>query len=217
MTAASLEAKAEFLFRLRSRGIRDLAVLRAMEAVSRQDFAPHRYADLASKDVALPLPCGQTMSSPFLVARMMEALDVGPECRVLEIGSGSGYATAILARLGREVLGVERFRTLAQGARTRVAALDLAQATIVWGDGLAVPAERGPFDRILVHGELPDVPVELDDLLAEDGTIVFARRPAPDARQDLVRARRDMAGGWSMTTVAPSRLRPLYGGPSRGL
>ena len=122
------------------------------------------------------------MSSPFLVARMMEALEVGPECRVFEIGSGSGYATAILARLGREVLGVERFRTLAQGARTRVAALDLPHATIVWGDGLAVPADRGPFDRILVHGELPDVPAELDDLLADDGIIVFARRPEQGAR-----------------------------------
>lgn len=217
MSAASLEAKAEFLFRLRSRGIRDLAVLRAMEAVPRQNFVPHRYADLAAKDVALPLPCGQTMSSPLLVARMTEALDIGPECRVFEIGSGSGYATAILARLGGEVLGVERFRTLAQGARTRVAALDLSQATIVWGDGLAVPADRGPFDRILVHGELPDVPPELDDLLAEDGTIVFARRPAPGARQDLVKARRDQDGGWTVAPVAPSRLRPLFDGPSRGL
>jgi protein-L-isoaspartate(D-aspartate) O-methyltransferase len=217
MTAETLEAKAEFLFRLRSRGIRDLAVLRAIEAVPRHSFVPHRYADLATRDVALPLPCGQTMTHPFLVARMLDALEVAPDARVLEIGSGSGYVTALLARLGREVLGVERFRTLAQGARTRVSALDLAHATIVWGDGLAVPADRGPFDRILVHGELAEVPAELDDLLAEDGIMVFARRPEPGSRQDLVQARRGDDGPWGFTAVAPSRLRPLYDGASQGL
>jgi protein-L-isoaspartate(D-aspartate) O-methyltransferase len=212
MTAGSREAKAEFLFRLRSRGIRDLAVLRALEAVPREAFVPHRYADLAAKDIALPLSCGQTMSEPSLVARMVEALAVGPTHRVLEIGSGSGYATAVLGRLGREILGVERFRTLAQAAKARLSTLGLTQAAVVWGDGLAVPPEQGPFDRILVHGVLPEVPNELASLLGPDGTIVFAQ--AASGGQQIVRGRRADDGTWTVTPVTPSRLLPLYDGPS---
>lgn len=217
MSTGSLEAKAEFLFRLRARGIRDLAVLRAMEAVPRHVFVPHRYADLAAKDVALPLACGQTMAEPSAVARMMEGLAATPACRILEIGSGSGYATAILARLGAEVLGVERFRTLSQGAQARLAGLGTVGATVVWGDGLAVPADRGPFDRILIHAALGDVPAEVADLLAPGGTVVFGRAAGPGARQELVAARRDGEGDWSFGALGPCRLRPLYDGPSLGL
>jgi protein-L-isoaspartate(D-aspartate) O-methyltransferase len=212
MTARGLEAKAEFLFRLRSRGIRDLAVLRAFESVPREAFVPHRYADLAARDIALPLPCGQTLSEPSLVARMLEALGIGPAHRVLEVGSGSGYATALLARLAGEVLGVERFRTLAQSAKARLATLGATDASVVWGDGLAVPPERGPFDRILVHGVLPEVPDDLAALLAPDGTIVFAS--AVSGAQQAVRGRRADDGAWNLVPVAPSRLRPLYDGPS---
>ena len=213
MGAASLEARAAFLFGLRARGIRDAAVLRAVEAVPRDAFVPHRYADLAARDIALPLPCGQTLSEPSLVARMLEALAVGPAHRVLEVGSGSGYATALIGRLGGTVLGVERFRTLAQSATARLATLGVTNAAVVWGDGLAVPPERGPFDRILVHGALPNVPADLAALLAPDGAVVFARGVADGQR--IVRARRADGGGWSLTPVVPSRLRPLYDGPAR--
>lgn len=217
MTTGSLEAKAAFLFRLRARGIRDLSVLRAMEAVPRHVFVPHRYADLAAKDVALPLACGQTMAEPSVVARMLEALAPTPACRVLEIGSGSGYATAILARLCAEVLGVERFRTLSQGAQARLSSLGTTGATVVWGDGLAVPPDRGPFDRILVHAALGDVPVELADLLAPGGTLVCGRAAGAGAGQRLVAARRDREGDWTLLPLGPCRLRPLYDGPSQGL
>ena len=218
MSTGSLEAKAEFLFRLRARGIRDLAVLRAMEAVPRHVFVPHRYADLAAKDVALPLACGQTMAEPSAVARMMEGLAATPACRILEIGSGSGYATAILARLGAEVLGVERFRTLSQGAQARLAGLGTVGATVVWGDGLAVPADRGPFDRILIHAASRR-------RAGRSGRPAGARRhgrvrgarPGPGARQELVAARRDGEGDWSFGPLGPCRLRPLYDGPSLGL
>ena len=203
MAAPAPEATAAFLLGLRARGIRDLAVLRAMEAVPRDAFVPHRYADLAGKDVALPLPCGQTMSEPSVVARMMAALGVTPACRVLEVGSGSGYATAILARLGREVLGVERFRTLALAAAARLSDLGLSNAAAVWGDGLGVPAGRGPFDRVLVHAALEDVPLELARLLAPDGTMVFARPGRDGGRQDLVRARRTADGGWAVRLEVP--------------
>ena len=212
MTAGSLEAKAAFLFRLRAKGIRDLAVLRAFESVPRDAFVPHRYADLAARDIALPLPCGQVLAEPSLVARMLEALGVGPGHRVLEVGSGSGYAAALLARLGGDVLGVERFRTLAQAAKARLSTLGIADATVVWGDGLAVPPGRGPFDRILVHGVLPEVPDDLAALLVPDGTIVFARTVS--GVQHLGRGRRAHDGAWALVPVAPSRLHPLYDGPS---
>ena len=211
MTAASLEARAEFLFRLRARGVGDLAVLRAVESVPRDAFVPRRYADLAARDVALPLPCGQTLSEPSLVARMLEALSVGPAHRVLEIGSGSGYAAAVLSRLAGDVLGVERFRTLAQAAKARLATLGIANASVAWGDGLAVPPERGPFDRILVHGVLSGGPGALAALLARDGTIVFAGTVS--GGQHILSGRRD-GDAWTIVPVAPSRLRPLYDGPS---
>ena len=111
------EARIEFVLKLRARGLRDTNVLRALETVPREMFVPHRYSDLSAKDIALPIGCGQTMPSPFDVARMLEALDVQPRHRILEIGTGSGYTTAILARLGREIVSLERFHVLALEAK----------------------------------------------------------------------------------------------------
>ena len=213
------EAVAAFLLRLRGRGVRDLAVLRAIEGVPRQNFVPERFRALAGKDIALPLPCGQTMSEPFAVARAIEALRVSPESRVLEIGPGSGYATAILARLCREVLAVERFRGLVLEARTRLAALEAVGTTVIWGDGLAIPVDRGPFDRILVHAEMPCLPASLSAVLAPDAVAVYARagQGSEAARQWLVSAERDPSGAWLETPLAPSRLRPLLPGSSQEL
>ncbi len=210
------EVIAEYLLRLRVRGVRDLAVLRAIEAVPRPRFVQQSFRALAGKDVALPLPCGQTMSEPFAVARTIEALRVSPGCRVLEIGCGSGYASAILARLCREVLAVDRFQRLVVDARTRLAELDATGVTVIWQDGLALPADYGPFDRILVHAEMPGLPASLSSILAEDGVAVFARaRSAGEAsRQCFVSAERDRGGAWVETPFAPSRLRPLLQGSS---
>ena len=127
---------------LRARGIRDTTVLRAMELVPREIFAPpRRFTDLARKDVALPLPCGQTMTVPRTVASMLVALGVEPHHRVLEIGTGSGYVTALLARLGREVVSVERFGTLAEERRRASRRHDIAKAS---GSRRATASRRGP-------------------------------------------------------------------------
>ena len=173
--AEEAEAKAAFHLRLRARGVRDLAVLRAFEIVSRARFVPERYATFAARDLPLPLPCGQTTHEPWLLAGAVEALGVEPSHRVLEIGSGSGYVTVILAQLAGEVLGLERWSELATAAQERLAELGVKNATVVWGDGLAVPQDVGRFDRILVHAALPDG-VDLTGLLAHAGRLVAGHR-----------------------------------------
>lgn len=168
IVAEEAEAKAVFHLRLRARGVRDLAVLRAFEIVPRSRFMAERYADLATRDLALPIACGQTSHEPWILARAVEALGVEPGHRVLEIGSGSGYVTAILAQLAGAVLGLERWASLAEAAQARLDAMGIAGAKVAWGDGLAVAQELGRFDRILVQGTLPGG-ASLDALLAEGG------------------------------------------------
>ncbi|RFB81030.1 protein-L-isoaspartate(D-aspartate) O-methyltransferase [Methylovirgula sp. 4M-Z18] len=216
------QATAEFLMHLRSHGVRDLTVLRAMETVPRQLFAPHRYADLAWRDVALPIACGQTMSEPLLVARMMEALQVEPHHRVLEIGAGTGYATAILARLAAEVVSLERFQSLAVEATARLEKLGLRNAGVAWADGCALPRAIGNFDRIVIHAAMVDVPKHFSSLLMLGGAIVLPLDDPASATgsakgvQYLVRlARQDEA--WSQTRICRSRFAPIMAGVSRTL
>src|SRR5438874_5880395 len=138
----------EFLLGLRRRGIGDQAVLKAMDEVPREHFVSAEFADAAYADQALPIACGQTISQPYVVAYMTEQLDVSPNHRVLEIGTGSGYQAAVLARLAREVITLERYRTLAESARMRLATLGYNNVTVIVGDGLAGAAQRAPYDRI---------------------------------------------------------------------
>ena len=130
--------------------------MRAFELVPRQTFVPHRYLDLAARDLALPIGCGQTLDEPWLVARMIAALSVARAHRVLQIGAGTGYATAILAHLGADVIALERFQSLALSAQARLDALGVTNAVVVWGDGLAVTDRVEAFDRIVVHGLLDE-------------------------------------------------------------
>ena len=130
----------EFQLALRRRGISDQAVLRAMDEVPREHFVDSGVRRGAYADHALPIACGQTISQPYVVAYMTEQLEVGPQHRVLEIGTGSGYQAAILSRIAREVVSIERYRTLADAARGRLQTLGYANVTIQFGDGL--PALR---------------------------------------------------------------------------
>src|SRR5437879_10886518 len=127
----------EFLLTLRRRGIGDQGVLRAMDEVPRERFVETSFIDSAYADQALPIACGQTISQPYVVAYMTEQLRVEPHHRVLEVGTGSGYQAAILSRLTREVITVERYRTLAQAARIRLATLGYDNVEVQVGDGLA--------------------------------------------------------------------------------
>lgn len=202
MAEEAAEQKAAFHLRLRSKGVQDLAVLRAFERVDRQAFVPHRYLDLATRDIALPIGCGQTMDEPWVMARMVEALRVGPEHRVLEIGTGSGYATAALSHLAREVLSLDRYKSLAAGAQERLTALGISHAIAVHGDGLSLATNVGTFDRILVNGCLNETPWALLARLSSGGILVCAR-PAGEG-QAVVRF--VPGGDPSEEVICPCRL-----------
>ena len=202
------EAKAAFHLRMRARGVRDVDVLRAFERVPRATFLVQACRGLASRDLALPIGCGQTMMEPGVLARMIEALAVGRSHKVLEIGSGSGYATALLAQLANSVIGLERFRGLAVTARERLASLHIGNATVAWADGLAPPMVEERFDRILVHGLLDEVPTSLTRRLAERGVLVYGR--AHGAGQAIVRA--DAGDVSGHRPVCACRLQPVRGG-----
>jgi protein-L-isoaspartate(D-aspartate) O-methyltransferase len=159
---------------LRARGIVDERVLAAMAAVPRERFVPAGSRDLAYSDQALRIGAGQTISQPLMVALMTQLLDPPPGCRVLEIGTGSGYQAAVLAAMGCDVLGIERLPELADAARERIEALGFAdRVEIRVGDGsLGSPAD-GPWSRIIVAAAAPTVPDALVQQLADGGRLVI--------------------------------------------
>lgn len=216
--AEDAQIKAAFLMALRARGIQDLNLLRALENVPREIFVPHRFTDLARRAIALPLRCGQTLPEPWLTARMIEALAPSSDHRVLEIGTGSGYATALLARLAREVLSIERFQSLAIEAGARLEQLSIKNAAVVFGDGLAILPKIGPFDRVIVQGLLEEIPENLIAVLGADGLLVTGRLdPSMPSRPQIVRIARNEAGGLDETPICPCRLQALLPGEAYAL
>ena len=199
-----------FLLRLRARGISDVAVMRALEQVPRDQFVPHRYRDLAWRDMALPIACGQTMPEAWLVARMMEALDLSEGQRVLEIGTGSGYATAILAKLAGEVISLELFEALALESATRLATLGASHVRVLQGDALGDLISLGRFDRILVHAVVDGMPGSFAQALRPDGVMVMGRK-GTDKSAVLTRLVSDHAGVFEESDICSCRLSPLIG------
>ena len=206
----------EFQLSLRRRGISDQGVLRAMEEVPRENFVSPGFVESAYADQALPIECGQTISQPFVVAYMTEKLEVGPDNRVLEIGTGSGYQAAVLSRLAREVVSIERYRTLADAAREKLKALGYGNVTIRVGDGMAGAPDLAPFDRIMVTAAAEDVPQALLAQLAEDGKMVLPVGPRHDA-QYLVKLTKRPGGGLTREELIAVRFVPLLSGQAREL
>ena len=167
----------EFLLTLRRRGIGDAAVLRAMDEVPRERFVAREMVGNSYADHALPIDCGQTISQPYVVAYMTEQLNALPHHRVLEIGTGSGYQAAVLSRLAREVVSIERYRTLAEQARGRLHDLGYGNVEVMVGDGLAGAPGHAPFDRIMVTAAAEDVPQALVEQLGEGGIMVLPLGP----------------------------------------
>lgn len=204
------EGVAAFVLALRARGIRDTGVLGAMERVPRELFAPNRFADLARSDVALPIPCGQTMTAPGTVAAMLVALRVEEGQRVLEVGTGSGYVTALLARIGATVLSIERYATLADSAAARLRIGGYDDATVTVGDGLSLDLGHTRFDRILINGSSRSLPPALTSLLAAGGRLVAGL--LVDDLPRLTVVERDTSGRLAHETGAALRLSPLSRG-----
>src|ERR1700745_2916206 len=158
-----------FQLTLRRRGVSDQAVLRTMEEVPREMFVEPADRDDAYRDSALGIACGQTISQPFVVAYMTEQLQLLKKHKVLEIGTGSGYQAAILPRLCRHVLTIERYRTLADSARARLEKLGYDNIEVLFGDGFDIPPGAGDFDRIIVTAAMEQIPESLLGRLKPSG------------------------------------------------
>src|SRR3954452_6071729 len=185
--------KMMFQLSLRRRGISDQSILRAMEEVPREVFVTAADRSYAYRDSALGIACGQTISQPFVVAYMTEQLALQKQHNVLEIGTGSGYQAAILSRLCRHVLTIERYRTLAESARARLERLRYDNIEVMFGDGFDVPAGAGNFDRIIVTAAMEKIPDVLLQRL-EPGGIMIAPVGPHQGTQRLVRVTRTESG-----------------------
>jgi protein-L-isoaspartate(D-aspartate) O-methyltransferase len=158
---------------LRAAGVADTAVLSAIERVPREAFVPPTFRDRAYEDAALPIGHAQTLSRPSVVGLMTQALEAGPRSKVLEIGTGSGYQTSVLARMVRRVYTIERHRELMMEAEARFKALRVHNVVTKFGDGWQGWPEQAPFERIIVTAAPVDIPGALVDQLADDGVMVL--------------------------------------------
>src|SRR6202795_5123880 len=185
--------KMMFQLTLRRRGISDQAVLRTMEEIPRELFVEPADRGNAYRDSALGIACGQTISQPFVVAYMTEQLQLQKQHRVVEIGTGSGYQAAILSRLCSRVLTIERYRTLADSARARLAKLGCDNVEVMLGDGFDIPPGAGTFDRIIVTAAMEQIPEVLMQRL-EPGGLLIAPVGPHQSTQALVRVTRTETG-----------------------
>ena len=195
---------------LAGRGIGDRRVIDAMAVVPRELFAPRGRAHEAYADRPLPIGLGQTISQPYMVAWMAEALELEPGDRVLEVGTGSGYSAAVLSRLGGAVYTLERHASLADGARLLLRKLGYDSVRVGCGDGSVGWPEHAPYDAIVVAAAGPRVPGSLRDQLGPGGRLVMPVGTG-GGRQALVRERRDASGGFSREELGLVRFVPLIG------
>ncbi len=199
-----------FVMALRARGVRDVRVLSALERVPRSLFVAPEFADIAYADRNLPLMCGQTLERPSHVARMLDMLGVEAHHRVLEIGTGSGWQTCILARLAREVVSLERYRGLSSFAAECLRDLAVENCQLRLGDGLLGAPDMAPFDRIIVNGCMPQMPRQLIEQLSPNGVMLCAIG-SERGLQDLMRYSRSPAGTVRMI-IGKVRCAPMVSG-----
>lgn len=207
--------KIELIMSLRNRGIRDTRVLAALERVPRERFVDRSFEAQAYADQSLPIECGQTISQPYIVAYMTEKLGLNDRIKVLEVGTGSGYQTAVLAHLCRRVYTIERYRTLLRDAEARIAALGLTNVTAMVGDGARGWAAQAPFDRIIVTAAAPEVPATLVGQLALGGVMIVPVEVRP-REQELLRVTMGEDGP-VIESLMPVRFVPLIAGVAKEL
>ena len=183
------EQKMQFILSIRSKGVVDNNVLRALEMVNRKQFLKGLFVQRAYEDTPLPIECGQTISQPSVVGLMTQALKITNRDKILEIGTGSGYQTAILSKLARRIYSVERFKPLYEEAREIFRKLNINNVTSVWGDGSQGIVEQQPFDRIIVTAAAEDPPPTLLNQLKIGGIMVIPVGQS-DEIQKLIRVER---------------------------
>jgi protein-L-isoaspartate(D-aspartate) O-methyltransferase len=193
---------------LRRKGVRNLAVLRAVQMVPRHLFVPESVRHRAYDDTALPIGSGQTISQPFVQARYLELIGLTGQEKVLEIGTGSGYQTALLALLASMVFSVERMPHLAQSARVALAAAGIRNVTVLVGDGTLGWRPFGPYDAILVSAASPEVPAPLIEQLAPGGRMVI---PLGDRDAQTLTLVERVGEGIRTSTIGDVRFVPLVG------
>lgn len=204
----------QLIMALRSAGVSDRRVLSAIERTPREQFVTAGFRDQAYDNRPLPIDCGQTISQPYVVAKMTEALQVDDRCKVLEIGTGSGYQAAVLARLARRVYTIERYRTLAREAVARFEELRLTTIVHKIGDGALGWPEQAPFDRIIVTAAAPAAPHALLGQLKEGGICVA---PVQQGQVQTLMRYVVHPDGFSEEHLFDVRFVPLVSGAARAL
>ena len=187
------ESKAVLMLKLRQIGISSKEILGCIESLDRSDFVSESFLDRCLEDIALPIDCGQTISQPSLVALMTQQLEIPQRSKVLEIGTGSGYQTAILARLSSRVYSIERYKTLADMAKKRLERLNISNVTILLQDGFFGYAPQAPFDRIILTAAVEEIPSLIISQLKVGG-IMIVPVGLPNQKQTLLKVIKNEKG-----------------------
>ena len=209
------EKKMQFILSVRSKGVVDDNVLKAIESLNREHFLKGVFAQRAYEDTPLPIECGQTISKPSVVGIMTQALKITTRDKILEIGTGSGYQTAILSKLARRVYSVERFKPLYDEAREIFKKLNLNNITPIWGDGSQGIVEQQPFDRIIVTAAAEDPPPILLNQLKVGGIMIIPVGQS-DEIQKLIKVERTETN-FKYEDLCDVRFVPLLEGREDGI
>ena len=209
------EKKMQFILSVRSKGVVDDNVLKAIESLNREHFLKGVFAQRAYEDTPLPIECGQTISKPSVVGIMTQALKITTRDKILEIGTGSGYQTAILSKLARRVYSVERFKSLYDEARQIFKQLNLNNITPIWGDGSQGIVEQQPFDRIIVTAAAEDPPPILLNQLKVGGIMIIPVGQS-DEIQKLIKVERTETN-FKYEDLCDVRFVPLLEGREDGI
>jgi protein-L-isoaspartate(D-aspartate) O-methyltransferase len=214
-TTEDREGFAAFLLRARAAGLSDRNLIAAIEATPRRSFVPAQWqADCWSKGM-LPIACGEAIEGIDLQASALASLDIQPGHKVLEIGTGSGFTAAVMGRLSARVLSVERFKTLVEGARQRLEALQITNVLVRQADGRDGAAADGPFDRIIAWAAYPELPRQLADQLSTGG-VMIAPLGRPEEPQALARLAK-VGSRFERLDLARVRLQPIAEGLSQAI
>lgn len=210
MDEAERERFAAFLLRMRAAGFDDRALVAAFEATPRASFVPAQWRADAWSDRSVPIECGEAIEGIDLQMRALAALDLQPGCRVLEIGTGSGYTAAVMARLSARVLTLDRFRTLVELARQRHEALGISNVIVRQADGAQGVAAEGPFDRIIAWAAYEELPRGFVDQLSTGGVMVAAIGPTEGVQ--VMEKLAKLGSRFERTPVAEVRFQPVASG-----